>query len=88
MGKSAFFTGPKENKEKFRYLQTDFIKNDRPVYRGEDEDGATVKCLRWQGEFWQTNEGDLFATSLPIGRTFAGRFFGGTNEKGASQERR
>ena len=24
MGKSAFSTGPKENKEKFRYLQTDF----------------------------------------------------------------
>ena len=87
MGKSAFFTGPKENKEKFRYLQTDFIKNDRPVYRGEDEDGATVKCLRWQGEFWQTNEGDLFATSLPFGRTFASRW-GGTNNKGALQDRR
>ena len=86
MGRSAF-TGPKKNKEKFRYLQTDFTKNDRPVYRGEDEDGATVKCLWWQGEFWQTNEGDLFATSLPFGRTFAGRW-GVTNNKGALQERR
>ena len=73
-GQECVFTGPKKNKEKFRYLQTDFIKNDRPVYRGEDEDGATVKCLWWQGEFWQTNEGDLFATSLLFGRTCAGRW--------------
>ena len=50
-GQECVFTGPKKNKEKFRYLQTDFIKNDRPVYRGEDEDGVTVKCLWWPGEF-------------------------------------
>ena len=67
----TFFIGPKKDKQRYRYLHAGFTKNEKPVYRAGGKDGVAVKWLWWQGEFWQTNTGDVFATNLPAGRTFA-----------------